>query len=80
VSVLCPQGVLTNMTKDQGDTPQAGDGMLKPEDVAQCVVEALAENKFMILPHPKVVQYMQKKTADYDRWIGGMRKFRRKFV
>jgi NAD(P)-dependent dehydrogenase (short-subunit alcohol dehydrogenase family) len=80
VSVLCPQGVLTNMTKDQGDTPQAGDGMLKPEDVAQCVVEALAENKFMILPHPQVVQYMQKKTADYDRWIGGMRKFRRKFV
>lgn len=80
VSVLCPQGVLTNMTKDQGDTPQAGDGMLQPQDVAQCVIEALAENKFMILPHPQVAAYMQKKTADYDRWVGGMRKFRRKFI
>jgi NAD(P)-dependent dehydrogenase (short-subunit alcohol dehydrogenase family) len=80
VSVLCPQGVLTNMTRNQGDTPQANDGMLQPEDVAQCVIEALADNRFMILPHPQVTQYMQKKTADYDRWVGGMRKFRRKFA
>lgn len=80
VSVLCPQGVATNMTAGQGDTPQANDGMLQPEDVAQCVIEALADNRFMILPHPQVVQYMQKKTADYDRWVGGMRKFRRKFA
>ena len=80
VSVLCPQGVWTNMTKGQGDTPQAGDGMLQPEEVAECVVRALAENRFMILPHPQVVDYMRKKSADYDRWVAGMRKFRRKFV
>jgi NAD(P)-dependent dehydrogenase (short-subunit alcohol dehydrogenase family) len=80
VSVLCPQGVYTKMTAGQGETPQANDGMLQPEDVAQCVVEALAENRFMILPHPQVREYMQKKTADYDRWVGGMRKFRRKFA
>jgi NAD(P)-dependent dehydrogenase (short-subunit alcohol dehydrogenase family) len=80
VSVLCPQGVWTNMTKDQGDTPQAGDGMLQPEDVAECVVKGLRENRFMILPHPEVVSYMQRKTADYDRWVAGMRKFRRKFA
>lgn len=80
VSVLCPQGVHTKMTAGQGDTPQANDGMLQPEDVAQCVALALAENRFMILPHPQVRDYMQKKTADYDRWVGGMRKFRRNFV
>lgn len=80
VSVLCPQGVWTNMTQGQGDTPQAGDGMLQPADVAECVVQGLAENRFLILPHPQVATYMQRKTGDYDRWINGMRRFRRKFV
>jgi NAD(P)-dependent dehydrogenase (short-subunit alcohol dehydrogenase family) len=80
VSVLCPQGVWTNMTKDQGDTPQAGDGMLQPEDVAECVMEGLRAERFLILPHPQVAEYMRRKTTDYDRWLGGMRKFRRKFV
>jgi NAD(P)-dependent dehydrogenase (short-subunit alcohol dehydrogenase family) len=80
VSVLCPQGVVTNMTRGQGDTPQAADGMLQPEDVAQTVVEGLQEDRFMILPHPQVREYMQRKTADYERWISGMRRFRRKFT
>lgn len=80
VSVLCPQGVWTNMTKGQGDTPQAGDGMLQPEQVAQCVVDGLREQRFVILPHPQVAEYMQRKTSDYDRWIAGMQRFRRKFV
>jgi NAD(P)-dependent dehydrogenase (short-subunit alcohol dehydrogenase family) len=80
VSVLAPQGVWTNMTRGQGDTPQAGDGMLQPEDVAQCVIEGLADQRFLILPHPQVKEYMQRKTTDYDRWIRGMQRFRRKFV
>ncbi|HET6332394.1 MAG TPA: hypothetical protein VFG30_04245, partial [Polyangiales bacterium] len=63
-----------------GDTPQAGDGMLQPEDVAQSVVEALATERFLILPHAQVLEYMQRKTTDYDRWIRGMQRFRRKFV
>jgi NAD(P)-dependent dehydrogenase (short-subunit alcohol dehydrogenase family) len=80
VSVLCPQGVWTNMTKGQGDTPQAGDGMLQPEDVAQSVIEGLEKQSFLILPHAQVKEYMQRKTADYDRWIRGMQRFRKKFL
>jgi NAD(P)-dependent dehydrogenase (short-subunit alcohol dehydrogenase family) len=80
VSVLCPQGVRTAMTAGQGDTPQAGDGMLEPEQVAECVVKTLAEERFLVLPHPEVSTYMQRKTSDYDRWIAGMQRFRRKFT
>lgn len=80
VSVLCPQGVLTNMTRGQGDTPQANDGMLQPEDVAECVLKGIKDEHFLILPHPQVLTYMQRKTADYDRWIRGMQRFRQKFV
>ena len=80
VSVLCPQGVVTNMTAGQGDSPQAGDGMLQPEEVAQSVIEGLADGRFLILPHPQVLTYMQRKTGDYDRWLRGMQKFRRKFA
>jgi NAD(P)-dependent dehydrogenase (short-subunit alcohol dehydrogenase family) len=80
VSVLCPQGVATPMTAGQGDTPQAGDGMLQPSDVAETVIRDLDEERFLMLPHPEVLTYMQRKTSDYDRWLSGMRRFRRKFI
>jgi len=80
VSVLCPQGVVTPMTEGKEDTPQAGDGMLQPSDVAESVIQGLDEERFLILPHPQVLDYMQRKTSDYDRWLNGMRRFRRKFL
>lgn len=80
VSVLCPQGVLTNMTRGQGDTPQSTDGMLQPDDVAEFVLQGIKDERFLILPHEQVLTYMQRKTADYDRWIRGMQRFRQKFV
>lgn len=82
VSVLCPQAVATRMTGDigDGDGGTAGvDGMLTAEQVADAVVEGLASEKFLILPHKEVEEYRNRKTADYDRWLGGMRKLRRRF-
>ena len=77
VSVLCPQAVRTEMTRGHEDHVAAIDGMMEPEPVAQACVDAIREETFLILPHAEVRDYMKNKTADYDRWIGGMRKFRR---
>ena len=79
VSVLCPQAVRTAMTA--GGTGAAGvDGMLEPEQLADVVVATLAEEKFLILPHPEVLTYMRRKTDDYDRWLGGMRRLQDRFT
>ena len=79
VSVLCPQAVRTAMTAG-GDGGVAGlDGMLEPEELADTVIETLAEERFLVLPHPEVLTYMRRKTDDYDRWLGGMRRLQEKF-
>jgi NAD(P)-dependent dehydrogenase (short-subunit alcohol dehydrogenase family) len=83
VSMVCPQAVATRMIEqmDSDDGGSAGvDGIISPEDLAESVVAGLAEEKFLILPHPQVEQYRQNKVADYDRWVGGMRKLRRRFA
>ena len=79
VSVLCPQAVRTAMTAGNEEGVASIDGMIEPEDVAESVIEGLADERFLILPHPEVLQYMQNKSTDYDRWIGGMRKLNRSY-
>ena len=80
VSVLCPQAVRTQMTAGTGNGGVAGvDGMLEPEQLAQTVIDTLAQERFLVLPHPEVLTYIQRKTADYDRWLTGMRRLQAKF-
>jgi NAD(P)-dependent dehydrogenase (short-subunit alcohol dehydrogenase family) len=79
VSVLCPQAVRTAMTAGNPDGVASVDGMIEPEDVAECCVRAIEAEAFLILPHPKVLDYMRRKTSDYGRWIGGMRKLNRAY-
>ena len=77
VSALCPQGVSTNMLRRAGD--RAGflvDGALEPEQVADEAVKGLAEERFLILPHPEVAEYFRRKAGDNDRWLRGMRRLR----
>ena len=79
VSVLCPQAVRTAMIGDEPEKSAASiDGIISPDELATAVVEGLDAERFLILPHPNVLQYIQRKTADYDRWLGGMSKLRRK--
>jgi NAD(P)-dependent dehydrogenase (short-subunit alcohol dehydrogenase family) len=78
VSVLCPQAVDTAMIHGQGSMFGADvDGVVTPAHVAEAVVEALERETFLVLPHPKVAEYMTRKIENYDRWLGGMAKMRR---
>ena len=79
VSVLCPQAVRTAMTAGNEDGVASVDGMMEPEELAEVVVKSIAAEEFLILPHPQVLDYMRAKTADYGRWIGGMRKLNRRY-
>ncbi|HOQ42565.1 MAG TPA: SDR family oxidoreductase [Smithellaceae bacterium] len=79
VFALCPQAVDTEMTR-QGGGVAAVDGMMKPEQLADAVIEAFRVDEFLILPHPEVKTYMQRKTSDYTRWLKGMRKLQERFV
>jgi NAD(P)-dependent dehydrogenase (short-subunit alcohol dehydrogenase family) len=88
VSCLCPQGVDTPLLRAGLDDPSRGEGMgaqvvaaagelLSPEQVAGDVVEAMREERFLILPHPEVLEYFRRKGSDYDRWLAGMRRLQR---
>ena len=87
VSMLCPQAVETNILANSPDrtgngnqergTPgaAAGDGILQPSQLADTVIEAMAEERFLVLPHPEVQTYRERKASDIDRWLSGMRRF-----
>ncbi len=79
VSCLCPQGVATAMTAGGAGSAEV-DGMLQPSQVAESVVQALRDETFLILPHPEVLDYLRGKTANYDKWLGGMQKLYGKAV
>ncbi len=76
VSVLCPQAVRTAMLQDREDGVASVDGVLEPEQLADTVIETMDREAFLILPHPKVLNYLRHKTDDYERWLSGMRKLR----
>ena len=76
VSCLCPQGVRTQMLLGPDGNRESflRAGALEPEEVAEAVVAGLADERFLILPHPEVAEYFRHKADDYERWLRGMRR------
>jgi NAD(P)-dependent dehydrogenase (short-subunit alcohol dehydrogenase family) len=84
VSCLCPMGVNTpllnppgagdGITNTGGDVVRAVGEVLEPEEVADIVAQAITDERFLILPHPEVQTYVQRKADDRDRWIKGMQR------
>ena len=82
VSALCPQGVRTRMLGefDHRATDFLRETAISPEEVAEAVVQGLADERFLILPHAEVDEYFRRKGADYERWLRGMRRLQAKIV
>jgi NAD(P)-dependent dehydrogenase (short-subunit alcohol dehydrogenase family) len=83
VSCLCPMGVNTallaageedGMGASASRAVRAAGAVLEPDDVADLVVEALGDERFLILPHPEVATFVQRKATDRERWLAGMRR------
>lgn len=80
VSCLCPSGVQTNMLDPTDPIHQfLHSHSLTPDEVAECVVAGLAEEKFLILPHPEVGEFFAFKPEDYDRWLHQFSRMKQKW-
>jgi NAD(P)-dependent dehydrogenase (short-subunit alcohol dehydrogenase family) len=80
VQAICPQGVRTRMLADAGPLQEllSHDTALEPEDVAEAVWQGLADDRFLILPHPEVKGYYEMRATHPDQWLAGMRKLQRR--
>ena len=77
VSVLCPQGVNTAMAPQSLADGQT-DGIIEPRELANTVIATLREERFHVLPHPEVEEYVRRKGNNIDRWIAGMQRLRQR--
>ena len=76
VQAICPQGVRTRMLDNARPLQEllSHDTALEPEQVAESVWQGLQDDRFLILPHPEVRRYYERRATDTDQWLAGMRK------
>lgn len=86
VSCLCPMGVNTNMFNAGSGSDDAlaragakavtdAGGVLEPLEVADVVIDAIDDERFLVLPHEDVLEFYRRKGSDYGRWIKGMQRY-----
>jgi NAD(P)-dependent dehydrogenase (short-subunit alcohol dehydrogenase family) len=80
VQAICPQGVRTNMLAETGPGGQLimGASAIEPEQVADEVMKAFGDGRFLVLPHPEVAGYYATRAAETDRWLNGMNRLQQK--
>jgi NAD(P)-dependent dehydrogenase (short-subunit alcohol dehydrogenase family) len=80
VQAICPQGVQTRMLEEAGPLQEllSRDAALTPDQVADTWIASLADDRFLVLPHPEVAGYYAARAADTDRWLAGMRRLQQK--
>ena len=78
VSVICPQYVATPLIGLSAEDAAKTDALRTPEQVADAVMQAMAEERFLILPHEEVAQFVNLRAMDRERWLQGMRGLRDK--
>jgi len=76
VHCVCPQYVRTNMTKGMEMAENGQDALLEPVDVSNALLEAMQNDRFLVLPHKVVKKYTMGRAHDHDAWLEGMVKFR----
>jgi len=76
VSCLCPQGVRTAMLTDSSGPAFLLEGALEADAVADAAIQGIRDERFLILPHPEVATYFERKATDYERWLRGMRRLK----
>ena len=81
VSCVCPLGVQTDFLDNEDPIHRYLHlHVITPDEVAATVLAAMAEETFLILPHPEVAEFFSLKTDDHDRWIRGMQRLRQKLT
>ncbi|MFB7220314.1 SDR family oxidoreductase [Streptomyces sp. NPDC056227] len=81
VHAICPQGVRTDMLTAAGSAGELvlAPSAIEPEDVADALFDAMAEDRFLVLPHPEVAGYYRARTKDTDHWLGNMNHLQQKW-
>ncbi|MFE7357033.1 SDR family oxidoreductase [Streptomyces sp. NPDC057543] len=81
VHAICPQGVRTDMLTAAGSAGELvlAPSAIEPEAVADALFDAMAENRFLVLPHPEVAGYYRARTKDTDHWLGNMNHLQQKW-
>ncbi|MDT9686509.1 SDR family oxidoreductase [Streptomyces sp. TRM76323] len=79
VHAICPQGVRTDMLTAAGSAGELvlAPTAIEPEDVADALFAGMAQDRFLILPHPEVADFYRVRAAEPERWLGGMNRIQR---